>query len=96
MDTTIKIGSEARDKLAALARARGISMRALIEEFAATSLTPQQLRERADRTRVFLEAEFGHRLTDDEADTMRAKMREAQAAHRKNLKSAADGSDVAA
>ncbi|MEV6553738.1 ribbon-helix-helix protein, CopG family [Streptomyces sp. NPDC051597] len=94
MDTTIKIDSETRDRLAALAQARGTSMRALIEEFAATALTPQELKERAERTRAFLQAEFGHRLEDHEADTLRTKMREAQAAYRKNLKNA--GPDVAA
>ncbi|MBO0511912.1 hypothetical protein [Streptomyces beijiangensis] len=94
MDTTIKIDSLARDRLAALARARGTSMRALIEEFAAASLTPEQLQERAERTRAFLESEFGHRLTDDDTTTLRTKMREAQAAHRKSLKNA--GTDVAA
>ncbi|MFD5065528.1 hypothetical protein [Streptomyces sp. NPDC058394] len=91
MDTTIKIDSVARDRLAALAQARGTSMRALIEEFAAASLTPEQLQERAERTRAFLESEFGHRLTDDATTALRTKMHEAQAAHRKHV-----GTDVAA
>ncbi|WP_254395504.1 hypothetical protein [Streptomyces sp. AC512_CC834] len=47
MDTTVKIGAETRDRLAALTEARNMSMRALTEEFAATALTPARLR--ADR-----------------------------------------------
>ncbi|CAM5597118.1 putative transcriptional regulator [Streptomyces ambofaciens] len=78
VDTTIKIGAETRDKLAALAEARNMSMRALIEEFAATALTPAQLRERAERTDAFLAAEFGHRVSDDEAGALRERMRQAQ------------------
>ncbi|MEU2159104.1 hypothetical protein ABZ532_29545 [Streptomyces sp. NPDC019396] len=86
MDTTIKIDSMARDRLAALAKARGVTMRALIEEFAATSLTPQELRDRAERTKAFLETEFGHPLTEDETSQLRSKMRAAQAAHRERLR----------
>ncbi|GHI93972.1 hypothetical protein [Streptomyces olivaceus] len=80
MDTTIKIGSETRDKLAALADARNMSMRALIEEFAATALTPAQLRERAERTDAFLAEEFGHQVSEDEAGVLRERMRQAQSA----------------
>ncbi|MFJ8390547.1 hypothetical protein ACIQ9Q_39860 [Streptomyces sp. NPDC094438] len=96
MDTTIKIDSVARDRLAALAQARGMSMRALIEEFAAASLTPRQLQERAERTRAFLDAEFGHRLTDEDTSTLRARMREAQAAHRQRLGKTGAGTGAAA
>ncbi|MEV5944802.1 hypothetical protein [Streptomyces sp. NPDC051994] len=96
MDTTIKIDSVARDRLAALAQARGTTMRALIEEFAAASLTPRQLLERAERTRAFLEAEFGHRLTEDDTSALRARMREAQAAHRQRLGKSGAGSSEAA
>nr|WP_239110283.1 hypothetical protein [Streptomyces coelicoflavus] len=65
-----------------MAEARNMSMRALIEEFAATALTPAQLRERAERTDAFLAAEFGHRVGEDEADTLRDRMRRAQNASR--------------
>ncbi|MBB6439526.1 hypothetical protein [Streptomyces candidus] len=88
MDTTIKIDSKTRDQLAALAEARGTTMRALIEDFAASSLTPHQLRDRAERTRAFLESEFGHRLSDEDNSTLRARMSEAHAAHRDSLRSA--------
>ncbi|MFI0242247.1 hypothetical protein [Streptomyces sp. NPDC016845] len=83
MDTTIKIGAETRDKLAALAEARNMTMRALIEEFAATALTPAQLLERSKRTDAFLAAEFGHTVDADEAGALRERMRQAQAARQR-------------
>lgn len=91
MDTTIKIDAKARDQLAAVAQARGMSMRALIEEFAASTLTPHQLQERAERTRAFLEAEFGHCPSDEESAELRARMRAAHAAHRRALRGAGAG-----
>lgn len=94
MDTTIKIDAKARDQLAALAQARGTTMRALIEAFAASALTPLQLQQRAERTRAFLDAEFGHRLTKQETAALRTRMREAHAAHRSKLRDA--GIDEAA
>ncbi|MGW3958045.1 hypothetical protein ACWEKM_45970 [Streptomyces sp. NPDC004752] len=90
MDTTIKIGAETRDKLAALAEARNMSMRALIEEFAATALTAAQLRERADRTDAFLASEFGHRIGEDEAGVLRERMRQAQAARHAQVRGTAE------
>lgn len=86
MDTTIKIDSKTRDRLAAIARARGTTMRALLDEYAAAALTPQELQERANRTRAFLEAEFGHRVSDQDAQALRDTMRAAHAAHRKALR----------
>ncbi|WP_425824928.1 hypothetical protein [Streptomyces fractus] len=86
MDTTLKIGAETRDKLAALAEARNMTMRALIEEFAATALTPAQLQDRAARTDVFLAEEFGHQISEDEATALRERMRQAQSAHQVNFR----------
>ncbi|MFI9584541.1 hypothetical protein ACIHCQ_22500 [Streptomyces sp. NPDC052236] len=90
MDTTIKIDSKARDQLAALAQVRGTTMRALIEEFAATALTPQQLEERAERTRAFLSEEFGHRFSDEDSAALRSRMREEYSAHRAALRGTGD------
>lgn len=89
MDTTIKVDSRTRDRLAAVAQAHGTTMRALLDEFATSTLTPEELRERADRTRAFLETEFGHRLSDDETVVLRTRMREAQTAHREALRDTA-------
>ncbi|MER7899735.1 hypothetical protein ABTX62_27365 [Streptomyces sp. NPDC096046] len=59
MDTTIKVDSKTRDRLAVLAEAHGTTMRALIDEFAANTLTPAELKERADRTAAYLAEHFG-------------------------------------
>ncbi|CAM5740460.1 hypothetical protein SALBM311S_00652 [Streptomyces alboniger] len=65
-----------------MAEARGISLRALMQDIAAQTLTPEQIRERADRTRAVLAERFGHHVSDEESAEMRRKMREASAAHR--------------
>ncbi|GGV72618.1 hypothetical protein GCM10010277_85720 [Streptomyces longisporoflavus] len=96
MDTTIKIDSQTRDKLSALAQARNMTMRALIEEFAATALTPEQLRERAARTDTFLQAEFGHTISDSEAGSLRERMRQAQSARHTHATETTDGRDPGA
>src|SRR5213080_4339465 len=59
MDTTTKVDSKTRDRLAVLAEAHRTTMRALIEEFAESTLTPAELKERADHTAVYLAEHFG-------------------------------------
>jgi predicted transcriptional regulator len=81
-DVMIRVPAEVRDQLAAVAEARGTSLRALMQELAAQTLTPEQLKERADRTRALLAKAFGHYVTDEESAEMRRKMRNATAAHR--------------
>ncbi|WP_369248414.1 hypothetical protein [Streptomyces sp. R41] len=53
-----------------------------MQDFAAQALTPEQLKERAERTRALLADHFGHYVTDEESAEMRRRMREATAAHR--------------
>lgn len=65
MDTTIKVDSKTRDRLAVLAEAHGTSMRALIEEFAESTLTPAERKERADHTAAYLAEHFGVTVTDE-------------------------------
>ncbi len=84
-DVMIRVPADVRDQLAAVAEARGTSLRALMQEIAAQTLTPEQIRERADRTRAILAERFGHYVTDEESAEMRRKMREATAAHRSAL-----------
>ncbi|MFG2526004.1 hypothetical protein [Streptomyces sp. NPDC048527] len=72
-----------------MAEARNISMRALIEEFTATALTPAQLQERAERTDSFLASEFGHRVSEDDAGALRERMRQARAAHQARVRGTA-------
>ena len=81
-DVMIRVPAEVRDQLAAVAEARGTSLRALMQDIAAQTLTPEQLKERPDRTRAVLAERFGHYVTDEESAEMRSKMREATAAHR--------------
>lgn len=81
----IRVPAEVRDQLAAVAEARGISVRSLMREIAAQTLTPEQIKERAARTRALLAERFGHYVTDEESAEMRRKMREATAAHRSAL-----------
>ncbi|MER5749813.1 Arc family DNA-binding protein [Streptomyces sp. NPDC002088] len=81
-DVMIRVPAEVRDQLAAVAEARGTSLRALMQDIAAQTLTPEQIKERADRTRTLLAERFGHYVSDEESAEMRRKMREAAAAHR--------------
>jgi hypothetical protein len=81
----IRVPAEVRDQLAAVAEARGISLRALMREIAAQPLNPEHIKERADRTRTLLAERFGHHVTDEESAEMRRKTREAAAARRAAL-----------
>jgi predicted transcriptional regulator len=81
-DVMIRVPAEVRDRLAVLAEARGTSMRAVIEEFANSTLTPEERRERAERARAYMAEHFGHYVTDEESAEMGRKMRAAAAAHR--------------
>ncbi|MFF4524526.1 hypothetical protein [Streptomyces bluensis] len=65
MDTTINVDSKTRDRLAVLAEARGTTVRALIEEFAESTLTPAEMKEHADRTATYLAEHFGVTVTDE-------------------------------
>ncbi|WP_416977133.1 Arc family DNA-binding protein [Streptomyces sp. T028] len=44
-DVVIRVPAEVRDQLAAVAEARGTSIRALMQEIAAQTLTPEQIME---------------------------------------------------
>ncbi|MEV1067292.1 Arc family DNA-binding protein [Streptomyces sp. NPDC050263] len=81
-DVMIRVPAEVRDQLAAVAESRGTSLRALMQDIAAETLTPEQIKERADRTRTLLAERFGHYVSDEESAEMRRKMREAAAARR--------------
>ena len=78
----ILLSAEVRDQLAAVAETLGISPHALMQKMAAQTLTPEQIRERGDRTRALLAERFGHYVTDEESAEMRRRMREAAVAHR--------------
>jgi predicted transcriptional regulator len=76
-DVMIRVPDAVRDRLAVLAEARGTSIRALIQEFAESTLTPEERAERVEATKAYLAEHFGVRLTEEELGATRRKVREA-------------------
>ncbi|WP_437054221.1 hypothetical protein [Streptomyces sp. enrichment culture] len=76
-DVMIRVPAEVRDRLAVIAEARGTSIRSLVQEFAESMLTDEERRERAERTRAYLAANFGVEVGDEESAAMGRKLREA-------------------
>lgn len=73
----IRVPAEVRDRLAVIAESRGTSIRALVQEFAESTLTDEERRERAEETRAYLAEHFGVEVTDAESAAMGRKLREA-------------------
>ncbi|MEU0273780.1 hypothetical protein [Streptomyces sp. NPDC006307] len=74
-DANVRIPEEARDRLAAIAAAEGLSLRAYLARLAETVLTPAERAERAEQARAALHAWTGYAPTpaeeaalDDELD----------------------------
>ncbi|MFC8495159.1 hypothetical protein ACFUJU_31100 [Streptomyces sp. NPDC057235] len=74
-DANVRIPEEARDRLAAVAAAEGLSLRAYLARLAETVLTPAERAERAEQARVALNSWNGYAPTageqaalDDELD----------------------------
>jgi hypothetical protein len=65
-DTTIKVDSAVRDRLAALATERGLTLRALVTAFAENTPTEQELHERRRAAAAHVRDHF--RASLDEAD----------------------------
>ncbi|MFE1045278.1 hypothetical protein ACFW5S_05255 [Streptomyces olivaceus] len=80
-DAMIRVPAEVRDRLAVIAEARGSSIRSLVQEFAESTLTEEERRERAERTRAYLAENFGAEVGDEESAAMGRKLREAFARH---------------
>ncbi|MDJ0347559.1 hypothetical protein QMK19_40960 [Streptomyces sp. H10-C2] len=57
-DTTIKVDSLVRDRLAELARERGTSIRDLVGDLAETTPTRQELQARFDAAKTYVEDHF--------------------------------------
>lgn len=76
-DAMIRVPAEVRDRLAVIAESRGTSIRSLVQEFADTTLTDEERRERAERTRAYLAENFGVEVTDEESAVMGRKLRDA-------------------
>lgn len=73
----IRVPAEVRDRLAVIAESRGTSIRSLVQEFAESTLTDEERRERAERTRNYLAEHFGVDVSDDESAAMGRRLREA-------------------
>jgi hypothetical protein len=76
-DAMIRVPAEVRDRLAVIAESRGTSIRSLVQEFADSTLTDEERRERAERTRAYLAEHFGVEVTDEESAVMGRKLRDA-------------------
>ncbi|MFE1954926.1 hypothetical protein ACFW9D_31165 [Streptomyces sp. NPDC059524] len=76
-DAMIRVTSEVRDRLAVIAESRGTSIRSLVQEFAESTLTEEERRERAERTRSYLADHFGVEVSDEESAAMGARLHEA-------------------
>ncbi|MEJ8632510.1 hypothetical protein [Streptomyces sp. MS2.AVA.5] len=75
-DAMIRVPAEVRDRLAVLAESRGTSIRSLVQEFAESSLTDEERRERAEATRAYLAEHFGADVTDEESVAMGRRLRD--------------------
>jgi hypothetical protein len=80
-DAMIRVPAEVRDRLAVIAESRGTSIRSLVQEFAESTLTEDERRERAERARAYLAEHFGVEVSDEESSVMGRRLREAFARH---------------
>jgi len=83
-DANIRIPAEARDRLAEVAAAEGMSLRAYLARLADTLLTPTERAERAEAARAALRSWNGYDPTEEEQAAADAELdrRLAQAAAR--------------
>jgi hypothetical protein len=65
-DANIRISADARNRLAAVAAAEGMSLRAYLSRLAQTLLTPAERAERAEQARTALRVWNGYDLTETE------------------------------
>ncbi|MFD7468602.1 hypothetical protein [Streptomyces tendae] len=74
-DATIRTRSETRDRLASVAEAEGMSLRAWLDRLAETVSAPAKRGERAERTRQVLQEWTGYdpAVPDAEADAVLAR-----------------------
>lgn len=66
-DANVRMPAEARDRLAAVAAAEGMSLRAYLARLADSVLTPAEREQRAERARAGLQAWTGYDPDPDEA-----------------------------
>ncbi|GLY15000.1 hypothetical protein LWF15_21960 [Kineosporia rhizophila] len=73
-DANIRLPEEARDRLAAVAAAQGLSLRAYLSRLAAEVATPAELAERAERARAVLQEWNGYDPSAQSAADARAEL----------------------
>ncbi|MEV6796426.1 hypothetical protein AB0M87_31545 [Streptomyces sp. NPDC051320] len=69
-DANVRIPEEAKDRLASIAAAEGLSLRAYLARLAETLLTPAERAERAERALVALHEWNGYAPTTAEQDDL--------------------------
>ncbi|MFJ8752349.1 hypothetical protein ACIREO_23885 [Streptomyces sp. NPDC102441] len=69
-DANVRIPEEAKDRLAEIAAAEGLSLRAYLARLAETLLTPAERAERAERALVALKEWSGYSPTPSEQDDL--------------------------
>ncbi|MFI1808443.1 hypothetical protein ACH415_33060 [Streptomyces californicus] len=69
-DANVRIPEEAKDRLAAIAAAEGLSLRGYLARLAQTLLTPAERAERAERARAALEEWNGYAPTPAEQEDL--------------------------
>jgi hypothetical protein len=62
-DANLRVPAEARDRLAAVAQAEGLSLRSYLSRLARSLTTPQERAERAERARAVLRQWNGYQPT---------------------------------
>ncbi|WP_249416718.1 hypothetical protein [Streptomyces sp. TS71-3] len=66
-DTTIKVDPAVRDRLLELARERGMTMRDLVAQLAEATPTQEELRQRYEATKAYVEEHFlGRPYTEED------------------------------
>jgi hypothetical protein len=73
-DVMIRVPDTVRDRLAVLAQARSVSIRALLQEFAETTLTAEEREERAAEARLYIAEHFGVAVSDADETAMQRKI----------------------
>ena len=73
-DANVRIPAEARDRLAAIATAEGMSLRAYLARLADTLLTPAERAARAEQARECLREWNGYNPTDADAANLDAEL----------------------
>lgn len=73
-DVNIRLPARARDRLAEIAAAEGLSLRAYLAQLADTLLTPAERAERAERARAVLHEWNGYDPSEEEAAALDAEI----------------------